>query len=41
MNWDDECSAADDGGSADDDYEASYVLTDTSAQCALIFKKAF
>ncbi len=41
VNWDDECSAADDGGSADDDYEASYVLTDTSAQCALIFKKAF
>ena len=39
--WNDACAVADDGGSADNDYDASYVLTDTSSQCALIFPESF
>jgi prepilin-type N-terminal cleavage/methylation domain-containing protein len=36
--WDDLCSAADDGTSTTDDLEASYRLTDATAQCALYFR---
>ncbi len=35
--WDDACSAANDGGHAQTDLDASYKLTDESVQCALHF----
>lgn len=39
--WNDICSVADDGASANNDYEASYKLSDTSAQCTLIFRQVY
>jgi prepilin-type N-terminal cleavage/methylation domain-containing protein len=39
--WNNACSAADDGGSANTDLVASYRLTDTAAQCALYFRQQF
>ena len=38
--WNNTCSAADDGGSANNDLVASYRLTDSTAQCGLYFVKA-
>jgi prepilin-type N-terminal cleavage/methylation domain-containing protein len=40
-HWSDDCSSANDGSSATNDYDASYRLTDSSVQCALLFKDAF
>ncbi|MFO0110693.1 MAG: type II secretion system protein [Alphaproteobacteria bacterium] len=39
--WNNACSAADDGTSANNDLNASYRLTDSSLQCALYFIKRF
>ncbi len=39
--WNDACAAADDGSSANDDYNASYRLSDSSIQCALMFRNLF
>lgn len=39
--WDDECASADDGGSAANDPEASYRLTDNSILCAFIFPRVY
>jgi prepilin-type N-terminal cleavage/methylation domain-containing protein len=39
--WNNLCAAADDGSSANNDYEASYRLSDTSNRCALYFRNAF
>lgn len=37
MYWNDACAAADDGTHANNDFIASYKLSDSSVQCALIF----
>jgi len=39
--WDDLCSAADDGSSAQNDLAASYRLSDASKQCTLMFVQLF
>lgn len=39
--WDDLCSSANDGVSANNDLDASYRLSDDSVQCALHFTNAF
>lgn len=39
--WNNACSAADDGSSANNDLVASYRLSDTSLQCALRFRNVF
>ena len=39
--WNNICSAADDGSSANNDLVASYRLTDTALRCALIFRHLF
>jgi prepilin-type N-terminal cleavage/methylation domain-containing protein len=39
--WDDECSSADDGGSSTSDFEASYLLSNSSIACALFFRNAY
>lgn len=41
VRWDNSCSAADDGTHANNDYAASYRLSDTTIRCALIFRKIF
>jgi prepilin-type N-terminal cleavage/methylation domain-containing protein len=37
ITWNDRCSAADDGSSAWNDFNASYRVTNTSLQCGLLF----
>jgi prepilin-type N-terminal cleavage/methylation domain-containing protein len=39
--WNDLCPSADDGTSSSDDLDASYRLSDSTAQCALWFRNAF
>jgi len=39
--WNDLCAAADDGTHANNDYAASYKLSDNTAQCALYFRELF
>lgn len=39
--WNNACAAADDGTHANNDLVASYKLTDTTQQCALLFVKAY
>ena len=39
--WDNACAAADDGTHANNDYDASYRLTDDTIQCSLIFRYAY
>ncbi len=39
--YSDLCASADDGGSAADDLEASYRLSDTSLKCAVFFRNVF
>jgi prepilin-type N-terminal cleavage/methylation domain-containing protein len=39
--WNNECSAANDGTHASNDYDASYKLADSSVQCAILFKNTF
>ncbi len=41
LYWNNLCAAADDGTHANNDLVASYKLTDSSIQCALLFTKAF
>ncbi len=41
MYWDDECAAADDGSSANDDLASSYRLQESGILCALFFPQAF
>ncbi len=41
VHFDDDCAAANDGGTAEDDFDADYRLTDESLQCALLFRNAF
>jgi hypothetical protein len=37
--WNNTCAAADDGSSADNDFVASYRISDTTLQCVLMFPK--
>jgi len=39
--WNDSCSRADDGTHANNDYVASYKLTETGIVCTLVFRKIF
>lgn len=39
--WNNLCSVADDGGSANNDLNASYKLSDTALRCALYFRRSF
>lgn len=39
--WNNTCSAADDGSSANNDYAASYRLSDRTKQCSLYFRQIF
>jgi hypothetical protein len=39
--WDNFCSAANDGTSTNDDYDASYRVSDTRIRCALFFRNLF
>ncbi len=39
--WNNACAAADDGSHANNDLNASYKLSDKSAQCALIFRNLY
>ena len=39
--WNDLCAEAIDGGSATNDFEAQYRLSDTTVRCALTFRKLF
>lgn len=39
--WNNDCAAADDGSHANNDYQASYRLTDSTLRCMLYFRKIF
>jgi prepilin-type N-terminal cleavage/methylation domain-containing protein len=39
--WNDVCAVADDGGSSNTDFVASYKLTSTSIACIIVFRNAF
>ncbi|MFM9890489.1 MAG: type II secretion system protein [Rickettsiales bacterium] len=39
--WNNQCAAADDGSSANNDLVASYRLNDSTIQCSLYFRRAF
>lgn len=39
--WNNICAAADDGSHANNDYQASYRVSDSTKQCSLIFRQQF